>query len=278
MQAPSVMKFIRSQFDTWPPAWRVILRGAMPLIFPLLLLLLWQLIVFLNLYPSFIIPTPASVLEKSIDVIRNGTLWFHASVTLSQTLIGFVLGAVLGVALGYGIAKQPLLDALLSPLVVAFQSTPVVAYAPLLVIWFDSGATSKIVTSTLIVLFPMLMNTVVGIRNVPPPLRDLMVSMRATPWQMFSRLEVPAALPVLLGGLKVSATLAVIGSVVGEFVASNAGLGFLINLARNQYDTALVVVTVITLALIARGLYAAVGIAERRLLRWQRRGRSGLFA
>ena len=151
------------------------------------------------------------------------------------------------------------------------QSAPVVAYAPLLVIWFGSGPTSKIVTGALIVFFPMLMNTIVGIRTVPQPLRDLMISMRATRWQTFTKLEVPAAMPVLISGLKISATLAVIGAVVGEFISANAGLGFLINLARSQYDTPLVIISVLTLTLIARFLYGLVSFLERFVLSWQTR-------
>jgi NitT/TauT family transport system permease protein len=177
------------------------------------------------------------------------------------------------VVLGYLIANSRFLESLLSPVIVAFQSTPVVAYAPLLVIWFGSGPTSKVVTSALIVFFPMLLNTIVGIRNVPPHLRDLMRSMQATRWQTFTKLEIPAAMPVMLGGLKISATLAVIGAVVGEFVSASAGLGVMLTQARNQYDTPLVIVAVLTLTIIARLLYSLVSLLETRLLYWQTRAR-----
>ncbi|NDJ62822.1 MAG: ABC transporter permease, partial [Chloroflexi bacterium] len=247
---------------------RISLRSVAPYVTLLLVLGLWQLVVSLELYPTFIIPPPLAVLEKFREVLVDGRLWLHASTTLTQTLAGLGFGVTTGVALGYLIAKNRTLEALLSPIIVAFQATPVVAYAPLLILWFGSGMTSKVITSALIVFFPMLMNTVVGVRTVPAPLRELMRSLRATPWQMFTRLEVPAALPVLLSGLKVSATLAVIGAVVGEFVSANAGLGFLINVARSQFDTALVFVVMITLAAIARALYGVVGLIERRALAW----------
>jgi len=150
---------------------------------------------------------------------------------------------------------------------------PVVAYAPLLVIWFGSEWKSKVITATLIVFFPMLVNTVVGIRNVPVSLRDLMRSLRATRWQMMVKLELPAAMPVLMGGLRTSVTLAVIGAVVGEFVSASAGLGYLVILARNQYDTPLVLVAVLTMTTIARILYSSVSLLERRVLAWQLRAR-----
>lgn len=251
-------------------SWQVIRRFA-PLLTLALLLIAWQVVVSLQLYPPFIIPSPLVVLNKAILVIRDGSLLYHTGVTFWNVLAGLGVGLFLAVTLGYTIAKTPILEEFLSPIIVAVQSAPVVAYAPLLVIWFGSGPTSKIVTGALIVFFPMLMNTIVGIRTVPAPLRDLMRSMQATRWQTFTKLEVPAAMPILISGLKISATLAVIGAVVGEFISANAGLGFLINLARSQYDTPLVLISVLTLTLIARVLYSLVALLERYVLSWQRR-------
>lgn len=268
MHTETPYQFLRQQAAK--PRVAVSLRLLLWLLTPALLLLVWQGIVALRLYPAFIIPAPLTVWERFIEVLTDGRLLYHTGVTLGETLAGLGIGTLLGVTLGYLIAKSKLLDALLSPLVVAFQSTPVVAYAPLLVIWFDGDATSKIMTSALIVFFPMLMNTVIGLRAVPPSLHDLMRSLRATRWQHFNSLEVPAALPILLGGLRVSATLAVVGAVVGEFIIANAGLGFLITEARYRYDTALVIVAVLMLALIARLLYSAVNLLEARLIAWQR--------
>lgn len=251
------------------------LRSIAPVLGVLVFLALWQGITMLRLYPVFIIPPPLLVVERLVEVIADGRLWFHTWTTVSQMLVGLALGISIGVLLGYFMAKSPVFESVLSPLVLAFQSTPVVAYAPLLVIWFGSGPTSKIITSALIVFFPMLLNTIVGIRNVPTSLRDLLRSLRANRWQMFSRLEVPAALPILFGGLKVSAVLSVIGAVVGEFVSSSAGLGYLINRAKNDYDTPLVFVAILVLALIARLMYGIISLLERRALSWQVRVRKG---
>ncbi len=257
--------------SVYSPQNRRLLRRLAPVLVMLAVLLLWQLITFLAIYPTFIIPPPLAVIEKFYEVLLDGRLWTHTQVTLSAVLAGLAVGVSSGILLGYMIARSPLLEESLAPIIIGLQSTPIVAYAPLLVIWFGSGPTSKIVTSALIVFFPTLMNTVVGIRGVPQDLRDLMRSQRATHWQTFIKLEVPAAMPVLIGGLKISATLAVIGAVVGEFISANAGLGFLITLARNQFDTPLVLVAVITLALIARLLYGLVTVLEWRVLAWQRR-------
>ncbi len=248
-------------------------RVFAPFLGVLLILALWQGVTMLKLYPEFIIPTPISVAQRFVEVLLDGRLWLHTWTTTSQMLVGLVIGLIVGILLGYLMAKSRTFEDVLAPLVLAFQSTPVVAYAPLLVIWFGSGPTSKVITCALIVFFPMLLNTIVGLRTVPASLSDLMRSLRASRWQTFAQLEVPAALPVLFGGLKVSVVLAVIGAVVGEFVSADAGLGYLINRARYDYDTPLVVVAILMLALIARVMYGIVALLERRMLAWQNRQR-----
>lgn len=230
----------------------------------------WQLATMLNWVSVFTLPPPAAVAERFYDLAIDGRLWQHTWTTLLAVVAGLGAGLAVGVTLGYLIAKSTLLEDILSPIIVAFQSTPIIAYAPILIILFGSGIESKIITCALIVFFPMMMNTIVGIRSVPSELHDLMRVSQANHWQTLRKLEIPAALPVLLTGLKTSATLAVIGAVVGEFVASNAGLGFLIKLGSGTFDTALIYVGVITLAVMAGALYAFVSVLQKRLLHWQR--------
>ena len=237
----------------------------------LLAVLLWHLAtVWLDL-PPYILPGPKSVFERFIQALRDGQLIRHSLITLSEVLAGLALGVIVAVVLGYSLAKVRWIEQFVSPYIVASQSVPVVAIAPLLVIWFGPGLLSKVVIAALVVFFPILINTIVGIRTVSEDLHTLMRSLRATPWQTLRFLEVPAALPVLLGGLRVGATLAVIGAVVGEFVGADRGLGFLINLGKGLYDTALVFVAVFTLILMAMSLYGSVVLMENRLLSWQRR-------
>ena len=150
------------------------------------------------------------------------------------------------------------------------QSVPIVAIAPLLVIWFGSGITSKVLVCALITFFPTLVSAIIGVRNVDEDLRDLMRSLRAGRWQTFWMLELPAALPVIFGGMKLSVVLAVVGAVVGEFAGADEGLGFLINLARGVLDTPLMFVAVLSLVVIAQGLYLVVAVTEWLALRWQR--------
>ena len=231
--------------------------------------LLWEIVARLGNFPPFILPGPGLVLERLGQVLMDGSLLRHTWVTLREVLVGMALGVVAATILGYLIAKSPVIERLLSPYVVASQSVPVVAIAPLLVIWFGSGLTSKVLICALIVFFPVLVNTIVGLRTVPDDLRDLMRSLLATRWQTFAKLEVPSALPVFLGGLRIGATLAVIGAVVGEFVGADRGLGFMVNQARGQYDTALVFVAVLALVLMALSMYGIVVLVESRMLSWR---------
>lgn len=247
------------------------LRRLMPLLTVCVLLLIWQFITDRQIISRILIPAPSDVYAAFAKAMDNGTLTKHTLTTLGEMMYGLLFGIGIGLLLGYVIAKAPLLEYLLSPVIVAFQSTPVVAYAPLLIIIFGTGPGSKVVTTAVIVFFPTLVNTIVGIRGVSPRLRDLMRSLNAGRWQTFRHLELPSALPVMLAGLKTSTTLAVIGAVVGEFVGSGSGLGVLVIMARSQYDTALVVVTVLTMTAIALSLYSIVALLEWRLLLWQRR-------
>lgn len=232
--------------------------------------LAWGALVRWQEYPSFILPGPALVWQRFIVMLGDGTLARHAGYTLLEILAGLALGVTAAVIAGYFLAKSPALERILSPYVVASQAVPIVALAPLLVIWFGFGGLSKVLVAALTVFFPVLVSTVVGIRSVEADHRALMRSLEASSWQTFTMLEVPAAMPVLLGGLKVAVTLAVIGAVVGEFAGADRGLGFLINLARGILDTPMLFVALFTLVAIALVLYGGVTMLEYWLLRWRR--------
>lgn len=244
-------------------------RALLLLLSLLLFLLIWQMLVIVLNLPGFILPSPAEVGRKFISVLSTGLLWRHFSSTLEEILLGLLIGISAATLLGYALSKSQLAERLLSPFLVGSQSIPMVAIAPLLVIWFGPGLLSKVLICSLTVFFPVLINTLVGLRDVPPELREVMRSLRATPAQTLRYLEIPAALPVFLGGLRVGASLSVIGAIVGELVASDRGLGFLINVGRGQYDTALVFVAVICLVVLAASLYGLVLLLENKFLSWQ---------
>lgn len=232
-------------------------------------LLAWWLVSRGAGLPAFVLPSPMAVAARLAVAVTDGSLSFHTRSTLTEVALGLGIGVGLATLVGYAIAKSSALERVLSPYLVASQAIPLVAIAPLLVIWFGPGMFSKVLICAMIVFFPVLVNTIVGVRAVPPALHDLMQSLHARRSQILLKLEIPAALPVFLGGLRIGATLSVIGAVVGELVGSDQGLGFLINVGRGQYDTALVFVAVFVLIAMALVLYGVVAWLESKTLGWQ---------
>ena len=258
-------------------AWRngARLRWARILLAPVTViafLLLWEGLVRWRDYPPFILPRPIDVWNKFLLMMSDGSLWQHAGATFIEIVAGLILGLSVATVLGYILAKSSTLNQLLSPYIVALQAFPIIAVAPLLVIWIGDSLIRTILICALTLFFPALVNTIVGLRSVEPELLAMMRSLRATRWQIFIKLETPSALPVLFGGLKVGATLAVIGAVIGEFVGADRGLGFLINLSRGLLDTPMLFVALFTLVGIALGLYTFVSLLEHHFLAWKRAG------
>jgi len=230
---------------------------------------LWEMVIRWVDYPAFILPSPPRVYTRFLSVLADGTLLHHTRVTATEAVLGFALGFAVATVLGYLLAKSPLAERLLSPYIVASQAIPIVALAPLLILWFGNGLASKILVSALIVFFPILVNTIVGVRSVDPRWMDLMHSLTASRWQVLTKVEIPAALPVLFGGIKVGITLSVVGAVVGEFVGADQGLGFLVNLSRGLFDTPLMFVSIFALVALALTLYTAVFFLEKAIIRWK---------
>jgi NitT/TauT family transport system permease protein len=247
-------------------------RRAFGVVWPIVLSLAafvaaWQLIVFVSGLTSFILPGPYTVLERFVEAWADGTMAPHVAQTMVEILLGFTIGATVALLVGVLLARSRLAERLLSPYLVAAQATPVLALAPLIVLWFGSGLLSKLVITTLIVFFPVAVATMVGIRGVDPRLLEMARSFRATGWQVIARIEVPAALPAILGGMRVGITLAVIGAIVGEWSAPDRGLGVLINIARGSlFDIPLMFAALAQLALIGVSLYLVMVLIERRLV------------
>ncbi len=232
-------------------------------------ILAWYLLTRYSGIPNFILPSPQSVWTRFLATLRDGSLLYHTGITLVEILLGLLAGTLFATVVGYVLARSRSLERVLSPYIVASQAIPIVAIAPLLVIWLGDGILSKVVICALIVFFPVLVNTIVGVRAVPAALYDLMDSLRASRAQILWKVEVPASLPVFLGGLRVGATLSVIGAIVGELVDAEEGLGFLLQLGDFQYDTPMVFVAVFMLIVLALLLYGIVTLLEKRFLRWQ---------
>ncbi len=247
------------------PGWlvTVLVTAASLVVF----LVAWQAIVVIGSYPPFILPAPLVVFERFARAWADGTMWPHFSTTLVEVLLGFAIGATLALVVGVMLARSRLAERLLSPYLVAAQATPILALAPLIALWFGTGLLSKLVITTLIVFFPVAVATMVGIRSVDPRLLEMARSFRATGWQIIRRVEVPAALPAILGGMRVGVTLAVIGAIIGEWAGAERGLGVLINIARGSlFDIPLMFAALMTLGLLGVSLYLVMVLLERLLV------------
>lgn len=234
----------------------------------LLFLLLWEKIVKLFKISEFLLPSPSRIFNTYISMAFTGRLFFHTWITVVETLTGFIVGAFIGVALGYIVSKSKTIDNILSPFIIAVQTTPKLALAPIFLIWFGFGLLSKIFITTLVVFFPIFVNTVVAIKSINPNLKALMELVHASKWQVFKKLELPSSLPMLFAGFKSGITLAIVGAVVGEFVGASAGLGYLIIFGTGHLDTATVFTAIIQLVLIGIIFYEIVAIIGSKLMKW----------
>ncbi len=230
-------------------------------------LLAWKGIVLVTGLRPFILPPPETVAARFVTAVTDGTIAPHLATTLVEVALGFLVGAGLALVVGYALARSAVVERLLSPYLVAAQATPILALAPLFALWFGSGLMGKVVICALIVFFPVAVATMVGIRSVDARLLELGRSLRATRRQILTTLEIPAALPNILGGMRVGVTLAVVGAIVGEWAGADRGLGVLINLARGSlFDTPLMFATLLTIAIVGIVLYLVVVAVERRMV------------
>ncbi len=229
-------------------------------------LLLWQLAAMAFAVPTWLLPTPADIagaLISSSDLLAR-----HGWVTLQEVLIGFAFAFVVGVALAIAIAYSRTIEKAVYPFVVASQTVPVIAIAPILLIWFGYGLLPKVIVVGLICFFPIVVNMVDGLRSVDPDLVNLMRSMGASRWQIFGKAQLPSSLPFLFSGTKVAIAVSVIGAVMGEWVGSSAGLGYFMVRSASQFQTARVFAAVVVLSVMGIALFGAAGLSERYLLPW----------
>lgn len=230
-------------------------------------LAIWSLVVWISRFPPFILPPPWTVFARFGQAIVDGTFWPHLTTTLGEIALGFAVGAGSALVVGYALARSALVERFVSPYLVALQAIPILALAPLFALWFGPGLLSKVVICALIVFFPVAIATMVGIRSVDDGLLELGRALRATRRQVLTTLEIPAALPSILGGMRVGVTLAVVGAIVGEWAGAERGLGVLVNLARgSMFDIPLMFATLLMIAMVGIALYLVVIAIERRTI------------
>lgn len=238
-------------------------------------LALWEIGVRLLKPSPLILPAPSAIFAAFLE---TPTLFVrHLGFTLAMTCVGFVLAVVIGIALAVAIVSSQLLERTIYTLLVAVNSIPKVALAPLFVIWMGTGSAPKIAIALMLALFPIVIDMVLGLRSVDPDMLNLARVSKAPAWAILLKIRFPCALPSLFSGMKVAISFALVGAIVGEFVAGSQGLGFQILLAQGQFDTVRVFVSLMLLGVVGTLLFFVVDYAERLLLPWHvsRRSRHG---
>lgn len=233
-----------------------------------IVLLFWYASIQMFGVSKLIFPDPTDVLISLYAGIASGEYFSHFAVTLFEILAGFVVGSALGFVLGTIVSQFRLVEVVLYPYVVAFQTMPKVAIAPLFIVWFGFGIASKVVITASVAFFPVLTNTIVGLRSAPRDQVDLMIAFTATRWQLFRMVLFPHALPYIFAGLDSGIVLAIIGAIVGEFVGAQAGLGYLILQRNFSMDIAGVFAILIVLSGIGIGLHAVIKAISRKVIFW----------
>jgi NitT/TauT family transport system permease protein len=226
----------------------------------------WELTVRLFALPEYLLPGPEPVLAALAQNIR--TLAAQSLWTAGTVLGGFLVAAAVAIPLAMLIVISPVLERLLYPPMVATQSIPKIALAPLFIVWFGFGVAPKVAVAFLIAFFPIVIDTIVGLRSIDPAMIQLARSMGAPPRRIFLKLRLPHALPMIFGGLKVASALAVVGALTGEFVGSDRGLGYLLVQASGNLNTALLFATLVILSAMAMAFFYLVEMLERIAIPW----------
>lgn len=245
---------------------RIATQIGYPLAGTVLLIALWTFVCVYGNLPTVVLPTPDKVLNAFIA--RFDLIVSEGWVTLKETLYGFILALVVGIPMAVAVANSRAMNLMFYPLLIGLQSVPKVALAPIILVWLGTGMESKLAIVWLVAFFPIIVDTVAGLRSTPRELLELARSLRASPMQIFLKVQLPAALPFIFTGAKVAITLAVIGAVIGEFVGSSEGLGFLLLSATSQLDSPLAFAALFALSFLGMFVYLLVELAERLAAPW----------
>ncbi len=229
-------------------------------------LVIWEVWVRLAGIPTYFLPAPSAIF---VELAQNPA-WYmrHAAYTVGACLLGFFMALAIGVLAAIGIVYSRILENTLYTFLVSLNSIPKIALAPLFIIWMGTNLSSKVAISMLIALFAVVIDTVLGLRSVDPDVLDMAKSMRARPLQVLWKIRFPAALPAMFAGMKVAISLALVGAIAGEFVASNVGLGYVILTAQGMMQTTRVFAAVILLGVLGTLLFYAVGLVEHFAVPW----------
>ena len=239
---------------------------SLPLVGIFVFLVIWEIAVIVLDVPTYLLPRPTEILQTFIEKFDN--LMHHTWITAYEMILGYLLAIAVAVPLAVGITSYRRFDKFITPILLFFQTVPKIAIAPLFLVWFGFGPFPKVLVAFLISFFPIVIDTAIGLRSISPEMIDLARSMGATKLQIFMRFRMPTALPYFFGGLKVAATLAVVGAVVGEFVGADRGLGYLLLVSNSNLDTPLLFSSIMALTALGLILFYVIEVLEHFLIPW----------
>ncbi len=246
------------------PAWQIKVPYA--LLSLLMLLLIWQFGTMIFKTPPYLLPSPVDIGFKIVKDWK--LLLLHSGVTTFEIVTGFIISVLIGLPLAILVTYSPMFDKAIYPLIVGSQTIPKVALAPLMLAWLGFGYAPKILITALVAFFPIVINSVVGLRSAPPQMLHLARSMGASSWQIFFRFRLPQALPNIFAGMKLAVVLAVIGAIVAEFVGADAGLGYVIITAGSSFDIPRQFAAIVVLSVIGMAFFWLASWIERISLPW----------
>ncbi|HNR78709.1 MAG TPA: ABC transporter permease [Mesotoga infera] len=245
-----------------------VLITVLSILFLFLFLGIWKGYIVLNDVPPFILPPPEAVGQRFVALIANGTFIREGWVTLYTIILGFSIGSTMGFLAGYFSARSRTFEEIISPYVMVIQATPKVSLIPLFVIWFGLGMPSKLLLIILSAFFPVMVNTILGLRSIPEDYSNLMTVLKATERQRVLKLELPMATPLIMAGLKIAMVQSVIGAIVSEWMAGDRGLGYLLVYGSSLYDANLLMASILATTFLGLILYWSIEFVEKKLLFW----------
>lgn len=243
-------------------------RYGPPIIMFIAILVLWELIIILFKVPNYLVPAPHAIVLKAIEL--KFSLLKDTAITLFESVLGFILGCSIGILIAIGFVHSRTLELSIYPYAIALKSIPIIAIAPLLILWFGNGILAKIIVSALICFFPAIVNTVKGLKAVDENALDLFRSLSATRRQIFLMLRLPNSLPYIFSALKISSTFSIVGAIVGEFAGADKGLGFFILQSSYWLRTTEMFVGIIIISVAGILFFGSIGILERIFLKWHK--------
>lgn len=238
---------------------------------PLLLaviIAIWSAYIRISGVTALILPPPSAVWNEWVAMLTDPRAWHHTMMTAYATVVGFAWAMVIGISMGVLIGRLRWLEQTLNPFIVATQVMPKVAFVPLFIVWFGFGITSKVIVAAVLAFFPIMTNTVLGVKSVEAGHRDVVTSLNATGWQRFRRLELPSSLPYILTGMEVGIVLAIIGAIVGEYLGGSSGLGYMMIARMNAFQTDQLFAVIIQMTMLGFVFYFLIGLLRRVLIPW----------